>query len=115
VSSGYGAPSPGPLFDRVRPISRASDPKTSHESEAKLRSSGGLNSQCAETLAALKAFMKANGYAPTTSELAGGDAALVRIYSKRLPDLREAGCVKNPRTAMCSVTKSRCMVWEVVS
>lgn len=106
------AASPGPLFDNVRPISRTNDPDTSHEAERKLRATGALNEQCRKTLHALREHFARYQQDPTTAELAKGDASLIRVYSKRLPDLREMGFVTNTSKRKCEVTKMACRTWR---
>jgi hypothetical protein len=112
--------SAGPLFDRpIRPLARTSDPETSHESARRVKKSGALAAGCWDTMAALRQYLALWGSPPTTAELAGGDAALIHLYGRRLPDLREAGLVRNPSWAdgqpmkrRCAKTGSSCMTWE---
>lgn len=114
--------SAGPLFDQtIRPPVRTSDPESSHQAARRLKQSGALGDGCRETLQALRDYLELWGSTPTTAELAGGDAALVHHYGRRLPDLREAGLVSNPCGAdgraikrQCRLTGSACMTWEPV-
>lgn len=110
--SGYGHPSPGPLFDRVRPVSHRKD-TTSKAAEAKLRESGALSNQCAETLARLVAYVEEHGTAPTVGELAGGDRLLQYHLARRLTDLASAGLIVTPQPKrVCRENGTLCLVWE---
>lgn len=103
----------GPLFDhaKVPPLSRTGQ-TTSQEAEKEIRETGALGSQCAQTLAALMVYVAKRGDWPTCAELAGNDPALIRIYSKRLPNLARLKRVKKTDPRVCMETGRRCFTWR---
>lgn len=90
---------------------RVTDPPTSAEADAALRRRGTLAAGCAETLRALREYVELWGDPPTTAELANGDAALVHLYGRRLPDLRKLGKVENGAARVCRKTGARAQTW----
>lgn len=126
--SGYGARNQTdglPLFDRQsegaaeaaamapsRPVSRNSDPSTSKAAEARLRAAGTLNRQCREVLGVLIEYIARHGEAPTTAELAAGDAGKIHLYGRRLSDLRSLGHVLRAGQRTCKVTGNTATAWK---
>lgn len=111
-TSQHDTPVSGGLWD-IRPAARTVDPETSKDSARALKRSGKQAAQCAEVLAALREYIETWGDSPTCVELANGDAALVHIFGRRLPDLREAGRVVNAGKRQCRITGRQAMTWEL--
>lgn len=107
----HDAPVVGGLFD-IRPTARTVDPDTSKDAAKALKRSGRQAAQCADVLARLREYIDAWGEAPTCAELADGDAALIHVFGRRLPDLREAGRVVNAGKRQCRKTGRQAMTWE---
>jgi hypothetical protein len=102
----------GPLFDQIRDPARNDGPETSKLSARHLKASGKMNKQCVAALAALREYIARTGVLPTNQELAGGDPALVHIYSRRLADLRVNGAIRKMPARKCRVTGRQAATWE---
>ncbi len=94
---------------RLRTPARGSDPDTSHVAARRLRESGQLSRQLAETLAALRAYP---GH-PTSAELAHGDPVLRYRYARRLADLKRLGFVTMGDQRTCTASGRTAWTWRV--
>lgn len=95
------------LFDAIA-TSRKSDPATSHDAAAKVESSGRAGSDRARLLEAVR-----HHPGHTAGELAMLDSVRMERseVSKRLPELRKMGLVKNGEARECFARKSRMLTW----
>jgi predicted HTH transcriptional regulator len=105
------------LFDFAdAPLARATDPQTSHDAARNVTASGTRAAHCATILAAVKA--NPGSTAGELAEFTGIDRVEV---GRRLPDLRNAGQVRNTRNAdwgkpsqysrTCLVYGNKMMTW----
>lgn len=96
---------------------RSTDPLPSHRAAREVVETGTLNAQCAEALATLREVTDLHGDPPTTAEMARSHGEsdfhkYVRIYGKRLPDLRRRELVRNAeRPRRCMVNGNDAMTW----
>lgn len=99
-----GMPAKVPAIET--PAARASDPETSHKAAREITAAGVRQAQQQRALAAVRAFPHR-----TSQEIA--EAAHLDRYelARRLPELRTAGLVENPRTKRCSVTGKTALTW----
>lgn len=89
------------------PIARRHDPVTSHEAAEKVTKSG---SRATQQHAVLELVKSRPGN--TSAELAVWGSNLGRhVIARRLPELREAGLVRNGEPTRCDVTGNRALSW----
>jgi hypothetical protein len=98
--------------ERLRPVSHAGDPATSHQAERHLRESGRLGRQLFETLAALADWPVDT---PTSRELGGDDVRLQYLRARRLSDLKRLGYVENGPSRICRRTNELCLTWVLTA
>jgi len=94
-----------PLF---APLSRRTDPITSHMAERKLRRSGTLGKRAAFALACVRESPDR-----TAAELEKKYGVRDGVIRKRLAGLAKAGLIRRGPIAKCSVTLSMCVTWYV--
>ena len=85
---------------------RSTDPVTSHIAARGVDASGTADSQRAACLSEVIAQP-----GQTASEISVALELERIVGGKRLPELREAGLVKNGPSRACRVTGKRCMTW----
>lgn len=95
------------------PRAAVADPPTSAASAETLERTGKLRIQCAETLAALQSWWREHGTAPTSHELADGDAVARYQHARRLPDLARLGLVLRGPERECAITGRRSVTWRL--
>ena len=91
----------------VHARARATDPWTSHEAADQVERSGTAKSQRAQCLVAVEP-----GISITAAEVAKKLGVERHMPSRRLPELREAGLVRNGPERKCLVLKRTTMTWE---
>ena len=85
---------------------RNTDPMTSHEAATRAELSGSAQNQRDKCLEVVKAH--SNHTAAEIALIAGIDRYAA---SRRLPELRQRGLVRNGVVAVCGVTKTKAMTW----
>ena len=87
-------------------LARNTDPTTSHQAAEEVEASGRAASQ--RHLCLLEVWKKPGRTAAEIAEAAGLDR---HVPSRRLPELRQAGQVKNGEERVCAVTGNPSMTW----
>ena len=87
-------------------LARKTDPITSHKAAEEVESSGRAASH--RHLCLLEVWKKSGR---TAAEIAVAARLERHIPSRRLPELRKAGLVKNGPERVCAVTGNPCMTW----
>jgi len=90
-------------------LARNTDPPTSHEAAESVERSGRAASQ--RHLCLLEVWKRPGS---TAAEIAARTGLERHVPSRRLPELREAGQVKNGPQRICTVTGNPSMTWEPV-
>ena len=86
--------------------SRWSDPHTSHEAAQEAESSGRARAHRETCLAEVR-----RNPGKTAAEIAKATGLERHVPSRRLPDLRDAGLVKNGEARVCGVTGRASLTW----
>ena len=97
------------IFDSIGPLAaraRASDPDTSHLAADAVEASGAAKKQRATCLDVVRLVPGL-----TAAEIALRCGLERHVPSRRLPELRAAGRVKNGIERTCRVTGTRCLTW----
>jgi hypothetical protein len=94
-------------FTALTARARTADPETSHEAAAQVEASGVANDQRSRCLTEVRRLP-----GQTCGEIASHIGLDRHATGKRLPELRDAGLVKNGGTRICLEQGSRQMVWE---
>lgn len=87
-------------------LARRTDPITSHEAAEEVESSGRAASQRRRCL--LEVWKKPGC---TAAEIAQAANLERHIPSRRLPELRQAGQIRNGQERICTVTGNLSMTW----
>lgn len=87
-------------------LSRSTDPHTSREAAEKVTTSGTASAQ-RETC--LRAVREEPGL--TAAEIAARCGLERHVPSRRLPELRKAGLVRNGAARECRVMGTNCLTW----
>lgn len=90
----------------MRARARCTDPVTSHEAAAAVEAIGGAASQRDRCLQVVRATP-----GRTAAEIARAADMERHVPSRRLPELRDAGLVRNDGARICDVTGTRSMLW----
>lgn len=90
-------------------LARNTDPLTSHEAAETVERSGRAASQ--RHLCLLEVWKRPGS---TAAEIAARTGLERHVPSRRLPELREAGQIKNGPQRICTVTGNSSMTWEPV-
>ena len=98
-------------LELTAPISRWSDPSSSHFAAADMIDSPRRDSECRMILGALKYAGKPASYREVHSLLDGKIREAVEVQ-RRLSDLRHAGLVKNGTQRKCSISGRPAQTWE---
>jgi hypothetical protein len=85
---------------------RGADPATSHEAAIRVERKGKAASQREQLASEVRLYPGL-----TAAEYARILGMERHVPSRRLPELREAGIVKNGWARECSVMKTSCMTW----
>lgn len=88
---------------------RATDPVTSYEAADAVERSGKAKRQREICLEAVKQYPN-----HTAAEIADLTGLERHVPSRRLPELREAGLVRNTGKRICTVTNNVSLTWEEV-
>jgi hypothetical protein len=86
--------------------SRRSDPDTSREAASKIEASGEASNQRKRCLLAVN-----ENPGQTAAEIAQATGMERHVPSRRLPELRDVGLVKNGESRQCAVTGNSSMTW----
>lgn len=89
---------------------RKTDPRTSHEAAREAEASGRAATHRAICLEEVK-----KNPGRTAAEIAKETGLERHVPSRRLPELREAGLVKNVEIRVCRVTGRNSMTWYAVA
>jgi hypothetical protein len=94
------------LFDQLPPVSRNTDPDTSHAAEAQL---SARNTQ-------LRRLYVRVCRGPVTTEEAGNAAGIVpwQVATKRMSDLKTMGLIRDSGARAVASTGRKVIVWEQV-
>ena len=87
-------------------LSRATDPDTSREAEAELKSSGKLGAQCEHVLEIVERYQ-----GRTSAELAWLGDLLRHLVARRLPDLEKRGLVRKGDARKCRQNGTNAITW----
>ncbi len=88
---------------------RTNGPDTSKEAAERVVASGKADSQRNRCLMVVTKFPNL-----TAAEIAGKMGVDKHTPGRRLPELREAGLIKNGPVKICSVKGTTCWTWEAV-
>lgn len=105
AEAGTGTRDAMPLFAAAR----RTDPGTSHEAARSVEESGAASDQRARCLLAVRAHPGS-----TAAEIAAILGMERHAPSRRLPELRAAGLVKNGPARICRVVGRSSVTWEAV-
>ena len=86
---------------------RRTDPATSHQAAAQVEARGTAASQRVICLLRVQ-----TGPGQTAAEIAEWSGLERHVPSRRLPELRAMGLVRNDDTRLCRITGNRSMTWE---
>lgn len=89
---------------------RRTDPRTSHEAAREAEANGRAATHRAICLEEVR-----KNPGRTAAEIAAATGMERHVPSRRLPELREAGFVKNVEIRVCRVTGRNSMTWYVVA
>lgn len=90
-------------------LARRTDPSTSHEAAEAVERCGRAASQ--RHLCLLEVWKRPGS---TAAEIAARTGLERHVPSRRLPELRQAGQVRNGAQRICTVTGNPSMTWEPV-
>lgn len=93
-------------MDSMKARARREDPATSHEAAEGVEASGKANDQRSLCLERVRRYP-----GETAAEIAAALHIERHIPSRRLPELRDAGLVKNGQTRVCGVMGRQSMTW----
>lgn len=96
-------------FDGYIPMFSRTDPRTSRLAAEKMTESGAAELQRNKCLERIRLEPGL-----TAAELAKNIGLERHAPSRRLPELREMGLVRNGETRVCSVTGNRSITWYAV-